>query len=429
MSQIELLTEFDGASLGPHQLDGRHLSASLKEEPLVRRDGVVHDYNWHFVFGLMNRSDEPQQATIAINCQSADGLPFKAHILGGRDLLHDFQPLQDIRALTDTFKRYHITLPLEARETKYLSNTYFRSLAFVSSLFEGLAKGSPVVRPVVYGRSGEGRDLKAYAYGGAESAGNLKPTFAVTSGFHPMEADTFATEAIMEHLNGPAGGGLLDRFNFVVIPVVNPDGFRRGYNGCNARGINLYWDFQEGNKAEAPEAFHLWEYLRRIRPSIFIDFHAYTFQLHRKSASPYLKPIYFYRGREVQTLVRAVNEELKALHQGRYAAGDLTYAPSALPQKLTRELNTITYAKYHLHIGDGKEAFKSKAVEIVKAISGRMIALGFLDQKQFLAPPHGGAKDRFADFLRRRALVAWTFRLKILMIRILRLVKLRNEKV
>lgn len=428
MSLIEVLDSFLGASLGTHHLADRHLSAGLREEPLVRRDGIVHDYSWHFVFGLKNNSDKPEEVTVSINCQGPEGLPYKAHILGQHEILHDFYPLNDVRALTDTFKKYFISLVLKPGETRYLSNTYFRSLNLVTSLFKGLSQASPAVKTIVYGKSVEGRDLAAYVYGDPESGSDARPTIVVTSGFHPMEADTFATEAIMEYLDGPDGVALLNHFDFVIIPLVNPDGFHHGYNGCNAKGINLYWDFREKDKVRAPESYYLWDYLCRVRPSVYIDFHSYTFQLHRKSDGPYLKPLYFYRGKEIQNLVRAVNHELKALHQGRYSGGDLTCTPSSLPYKLTKKFNTITYAKYHLHIGAGKEGFKNKAVTIVKTIARQMQAHQIFDEKRILAAPYGTAKGRLKDFLKRNLRMIWTFHIKIALIRFLAKTRLRNAK-
>jgi len=234
-----------------------------------------------------------------------------------------------------------------------------------------------------------------------------------------MEADTFATEAIMENLSTNEGKSLLKYFNFIIIPIVNPDGFSHGYNGCNVKGINLYWDFKERDKANAPEAYYLWRYLSKMQPSIYLDFHSYTFQLHRKKASPYIKPLFFYRGEEIKNLVNTINKELISLHNGYYLSGGLTYAPSTLSYKLTNKFNTITNAKYHLHIVDGKEEFKNKAVNIVKKISQQIIAQDFHDKNKILAYPYGYVRSNIKDMIRRKLEVLWIFKIKVFIKRIL----------
>lgn len=412
ISDIEVFDDFEGASIGKYYFHNDKLLATLRNEPLVNKDGIIHDYNWHFVFGLKNNSQYSKQIEIFINCNSKDGLRYKSYILGQQDIDSDFYPLTNIEAYTDTEKKYYIKIILSKEETLYISNTFFRSLNLLSKTFDSLSKTSLCTREK-YGRSLEGRDLFAYVYSDDQIINNHKPIFLITSGFHPMEADTFATEAIMENLNTAQGKNLLKHFNFIIIPIANPDGFHYGYNGCNAKGINLYWDFREKDKASAPETSYLWEYLKKIKPSIYVDFHSYTFQLHRKSASPYIKPLFFYRGEEVQNLVRSINRNLISMHDGRFLSGYLTYAPSTLPYKLTNKFNTITYAKYHLNISDGKEEFKNKAVTIFKNISECLINKNFLHKNKILAYPYGRIRSNVKDFVKRKLKIIWVFKIKI----------------
>ncbi len=418
MSDFEVIKNFEGASIGKYNIQGNTVYATLKEEPLVSKDGVVHDYNWHFVFGLKNNTKDSKEIEIFVNCDKKNDLCHKANIFGQQNSDLDFFPLNNIQAYTDTYKKYYIKVILSKMETLYLSNTYFRSLKRLHTVFENLCKGTGCKKEM-YGKSIEGRNLQAFIYSKKVPINKRKPTFLITSGFHPMEADTFATEAIMEYLNTDIGQNLLEYFNFVVIPVSNPDGFYYGNNGCNARGINFYWDFREKDSVNAPEAYHLWQFILKIKPSIYIDFHSYTFQLHRKKASPYLKPLYFYRGKEVKNLVNKINEGLASLHAGASYSRNSTYAPSTLSYKLTNKFNTITYAKYHLHIMDGKEGFKNKAVEILKIISQSLITKNFLDENKFLAYPYGRVRGHLRDTFKRKARVLWVFKIKILIKKIL----------
>lgn len=418
MSAIEIIENFEGASIGKYHIRGDKIFATLREEPLVKKDGIVHDYNWHFVFGLRNNSKHSKEIEIFINCDKKNNLQYKSYILGQQNADLDFYPLTNIEAYTDTFKKYYIKVVLLEKETLYISNTFFRSLKLLYNTFGNLSKNLYCTKEP-YGKSFEGRDLLGYVYSDGEISNNYKPAFVITSGFHPMEADTFATEAIMENLNTNEGKSLLKYFNFIIIPIVNPDGFSYGYNGCNVKGINLYWDFKEKDKTNAPEAYYLWRYFLKMQPSIYLDFHSYTFQLHRKKASPYIKPLFFYRGEEVKNLVNTINKELISLHNGNYLSGDLTYAPSTLSYKLTNKFNTITNAKYHLHIMDGKEKFKNKAVNIVKKISQQIIAQDFHDKNKILAYPYGQVRSNIKDIIRRKLRILWIFKIKVLIKRIL----------
>lgn len=418
MSAIEIIDNFEGASLGKYHIRGNKIFAILREEPLIKKDGVIHDYNWHFVFGIRNNSTDLRDVELFFNCRSKDELHHKANVLGQHNIDTDFHSLNSIKAYTDTFRKYYMKILLSGNETLYISNTYFRNLKLIYKNINNLYNESYCKREI-YGESYEGRDLLAYAYPVREVFQNNKPTFVITSGFHPMEPDTFATEAIAEYLKTNEGKEFLDYFDFILIPVVNPDGFSHGYNGCNAKGINLYWDFREKDKINAPETYYLWQYFLKMKPSIYLDFHSYTFQLHRKKASPYIKPLYFYRGEEIKNLVKIINRELISLHNGYYISGDLTYAPSTLPYKLTNKFNTITYAKYHLHIMDGKEEFKNKAVNIVKIISQTLISENFHDKNKILSYPYGNVRSNIKDIIRRKLRIVWVFKIKVLIKKIL----------
>ncbi len=82
MSAIEIIEDFEGASIGKYHIRGDKIFATLREEPLVKKDGIVHDYNWHFVFALRNNSKNSREIEIFINCDSKNNLQYKSYILG-----------------------------------------------------------------------------------------------------------------------------------------------------------------------------------------------------------------------------------------------------------------------------------------------------------------------------------------------------------
>lgn len=413
MSPIRVLTEFPGASLGDVKQEENVIFATLREEPLVKKDGTIHDYNWHFVFGLENASDDPQECEVYINVAKKERelLQNTAHIYSSESFSDDFS-MSSFEALTDTFRKYFIKVHLEAKQTLYLSNTYPRNLEFLYTVFTNTSQLAPAKMRSI-GKSVEGRDLIAYEYSSDAIAieHSSKPLVFITSGFHPMEADTFASQALMEYLAGD-GRELLREFNFVFVPVVNPDGFYYGFNGCNAKGVNLYWDFRRNDQKNAPETYYLWKYVKTIKPCVYIDFHAYTFQLRRKLACPYLKPLLFYRGRKVKKLVDQINRSLVPLHEGRYAKGAMTYTPSALAFHITQEFNTITYAKYHLHTMEGKAVLASTAKDIVCTICEELQRRKITDRSMILLRPYGKVPPSFNESIMVWALIAWDFYVK-----------------
>jgi hypothetical protein len=189
----------------------------------------------------------------------------------------------------------------------------------------------------------------------------------ITTGIHPPEGDTFAAEALVDHLGSDQGRPCLEHMNVVLIPIVNPDGFVHGINGSNVNGINLYWEFRYKWETRAPEAYHLWQYLLSLKPAFYLDFHAYVTQKH-KHMRPYLKPTWLYHGEGVRRVVKAMDRFLMRYCEGRFVGGYTTYGKTTLAYLLTRELNTVTYTKFHFHLAEGVPAVRRHAVAIFDAL-------------------------------------------------------------
>jgi len=213
------------------------------------------------------------------------------------------------------------------------------------------------------------------------------------------------SDQVFEIITDFEGASVLRNLNVIIIPMANPDGLAHGFNGCNAKGINLYWDFREDDKLNTPESYYLWEYIKKIKPSIYIDFHAYTFQQHRKKDCPYMKPLYFYDGNNVKRALALIGERLTKLHDGNYGKGTLEFAPSTLSYKITKHYNTMTLAKYHLHMSDGKDLYMKKAVDIIKIVAETCRECDLISAEAILRRPHGSVKHGIYDLLKRRLVV------------------------
>jgi hypothetical protein len=163
----------------------------------------------------------------------------------------------------------------------------------VERLAEALAGTWPdAVRSFEYGRSGEGRPMRALIVSrtGALSAAELKrraiPLLFVQAGIHPGESDGkdagFITLRAL--LEGTLAPGMLERLAILFVPAFNTDGHERvgrwnrpNQNGpeemgwrTTARNLNLNRDY---TKADAPEMQAMLRLISAWDPLICADLH------------------------------------------------------------------------------------------------------------------------------------------------------------
>jgi len=144
-----------------------------------------------------------------------DGIrSFKGKGLQSYEMVNDVQSLIDFEAMSQT------------SSTKLSWNAY-SSLAQIYEFLDEIASANPQVASVgVYGKSFEGRDLK---YIKLNKGGTDKPVIFIDANIHAREwiTNTIATYTINELLNPNNAeiSGLLNDFNFYIIPVMNVDGY------------------------------------------------------------------------------------------------------------------------------------------------------------------------------------------------------------
>jgi hypothetical protein len=201
---VRVLTDFEGASLDVQRIVGTTVVARLREEALCHADGAVYDYNRHFAFGLQNLSATAVETQVLIGCSSPEELPSTAALLFASSSPDRAFDAADVWSRSDARKAYAIRVSLKAGETRYFANYLFRPYRALATLFERLG-GASGARREILGHSVQGRELVAYVYARSSSEIAPRPTMLITSGVHPPEPDTFATEAIMEHLATPKG--------------------------------------------------------------------------------------------------------------------------------------------------------------------------------------------------------------------------------
>lgn len=165
------------------------------------------------------------------------------------------------------------------------------SYADTIAWLEKLAAASPRIKLLEFGATAQGRPLYlvvASQEGAAtpeELATNHRPTLLAQAGIHSGEID--GKDAGLMLLRDLAFGdkaALLERANFLFIPVFNADGHERRseWNRPNQRGpihqgwrttaqnLNLNRDYM---KADAPETRGLLDVLSAWQPSLYLDLH------------------------------------------------------------------------------------------------------------------------------------------------------------
>ncbi|MFC1499138.1 M14 family zinc carboxypeptidase [Verrucomicrobiota bacterium] len=385
---IRLITNEPGCLCGEHRIAGNKAFLSTVTENTTRVKGFTFDYNLHFCIGVKNTTSASQDIILYVNCTPADVLPEHKPLLFSSSSLNnqELKPF-DCNARTDGLRKYSIHLTLNSQQCIYISNTCCRNYQRIKDRIQVAAEESNA-RVETIGKTIENEPLTAYCYEKENIAQN-KMNILVSSGFHPSEPDSMASIGIMEAMRDISlRKKILEHFNLYIIPVVNPDGFTKGLQGANSMQINFHWKFLGNTATECPEAKALMVFCKKTQPSIYIDFHAYTFQAEKK-ASPYIKPSCFYCGRQVRELVKKLDNALTQLMDGQSYSTALAYLPTTLPYWLTRQFNTITYAKFHLHLKDGVDTFPSTGWNILKTVINTLKNHKVISSRQILKTPHG----------------------------------------
>ncbi len=402
MQRYKLITDYPGSNAPRFDIrqEEHRLYVQYPKEGCYAA-GVWHDYAWSFNFGLQNTSGEILDIEVFVNCASAEDCPAQPFTLyGSQDPIKGFEALGP-HGRSDWYTRYYFTVSIPAGETRYFSNTMPRDYdTFIGSLASKARLHGVGVRDV--GQTVEERAIRAFEFG---DPGKGKPTLLYTSGLHPAEGDSYGLEAIFDHLCSAEGAAWLQDFNVVLIPAANPDGFVHGINGANANGVNLYWNFEYRDRQRVSEAYWLWQYFHEVKPVLYVDFHAYVTQWHKRMG-PYIKPAGLYATARVRAIVQDMNAFLIQLAGGKFQQGYMTYARTTLAYLLTRDLNTITYTKFHFHLKDGIPFVRRKAVEIFEGLAGILRKHDVRSPEPVLLHPAGSVQRSLHESLRFRYLVA-----------------------
>lgn len=391
---IRIVQPAFGTAIERAIVDGNRVRATIRRESMTRADWATHDYNVHFVVGLANHSKKRAMVELLVECRDWSDLPAIAPLIyAARDPNGPWQRHAG-EGRTDGRRSYALRVLLDAESRLFVANTLPRDASQVLARCDVAAIAAGMARRII-GRSKEGRDIVAYIHGQQTKSG----TILVTSGFHPPEPDTLASEALLCWLGTSAASLVRSQFCVVIVPVTNPDGFANGTQAANAAGINLYWDFARDRPDQCPEAAALWRLAEELAPRGYIDFHSYTFQTG-KDPGPYLKPLWLYRTPRARRAAAALPSVLAAHAPGKPVTGFFTYAPLTLGSMLTHAFDTVTLAKYHVHLKEGEAACRSRAVAVLQCLAQALAAEG-------LTEPGKLARARPLHSVQRHLAVVW----------------------
>ena len=157
------------------------------------------------------------------------------------------------------------------------------SYAETRAWIERLVAASPLLSIETFGRTAQGREL--YAVRAAKPGTARKPILFVQAGIHAGEIDgKDAGLMLLRDIALRGKHGLLDRADFVFVPIFNADGHERTspYNRPNQRGpgnqgwrttaqnLNLNRDYL---KADTPEMRAMRIFINQLNPALILDLH------------------------------------------------------------------------------------------------------------------------------------------------------------
>tara|TARA_Y100000741_G_scaffold364952_1_gene357990 strand:+ start:1479 stop:2828 length:1350 start_codon:yes stop_codon:yes gene_type:complete len=268
---------------------------------------------------------------------------------------------------TNSNREYLFKIKIKSNKKLYISNNISIEPKILNEkLFKISNKNKKYIKYHKIGLSTEKKPIVALEINFNKKV--KKDRFLIWSGIHPSEPDTYSSLGIINWLlsNDIDAIKIRNKFIFDIIPMINPDGFNLGTNGCNKNGVNIYWDFFKLNKKNCPESYYLWKWINLNPPQIALDFHSYIYQTN-KFSRPYIFPVKFY---PIQFRLPAwkFQNSIVKLCDNKALDGRTVFLKSTLGPHLIRKFGTLTLQGYHLHLAEGPDEFRKKTIQTIISI-------------------------------------------------------------
>jgi len=357
-----------GSGIDFKKLKKNYFGFIIPEDP---PNPVGGDYRWYFCIKIINNTKKKKKFIVdALRKKSKKNIEFpqkKVPVFISSNFIK-WRPVKKVKISNDY--DYRLELEIKSHDSFYISNSIPKRY---KSMCEWLKKTNREYKNLtklkVIGKSCEGNKIYLLSIQNFTLKKSESDRILITSGLHPAEPDWLATTSIIQELlkNNKWAKKMRNKYTFDIVTQLNPDGFILGTNGCNAKGINPYWDFRKNDYNKSPETSYLWKWIALNPPSIYIDFHCYVHNVD-KDYKPYIKPIDVYNHPKIKKIVENINKKLIKLCNGRYISGKSTNLPSTLAYKITKKYNTITYTKFHLHLKHGIVKSRKLALLVIQKI-------------------------------------------------------------
>jgi hypothetical protein len=196
-----------------------------------------------------------------------------------------------------------------------------------------------------------------------------KKPILLSAGDHPGEtASLWGMEGSIDFLlsDNAVAKNLRQRTIIYVVPLLAMDGFALGTDRRQATGVNIYFDYQ---KFESREARFMWETVKRVRPSLWLDYHSWHLGIAEGLYGPDPKIIGSDKFAPVKPLIDAVGKHFPINQRG----------PDTLDSPNTQALLQLGIPGFCPEFNFGKGATGDwKTIEDQK-ILGSKIVLGIQD--------------------------------------------------
>jgi len=187
--------------------------------------------------------------------------------------------------LSNICLKLHIPANSRLRLATTYPYTYGHLLKWLNALSKGNGPLAKYIKVKSVGKSEEGRDIPVVILTNFKKKKKKRRIF-ITARMHPcLEASgSWGTEKIVEFLLGGSRHSreLLNQFVFSIIPMVNVDGVHKGNPHYNARGVDIWIDFNGRKSKEAQEVF---DFMINFKPEFYIDLHGWL--SHDKGRWPF----------------------------------------------------------------------------------------------------------------------------------------------
>jgi len=301
---LELLTDFECANailkerLGPAHF---HLT--------TRPDGALNnphfaEADYYCAFRLRNPNSVAVQAQITIEVRSLSkegrSLAVRRRPDSTDPGVEAWQPFP--RESTEVDPATHTTrfrVPVLPRESLDVSTMSWLSASEVYATLAALRERHPNVAIRSIGETPGGRWIPAVEL--YHDAPSEKPLLLIGATNQSHELGTVATLFLVREVLEGSLRDLPGLSRLVFLPLTNPDGNALGTCMTNARRQNLQFGYGEDDDATPPECAAVWQYLKTLEPSLYLELHSYP-HLNRPSFRPYVWDLDLYsekRSREI----------------------------------------------------------------------------------------------------------------------------------